>query len=83
MRKLKKFDYFISENIAPAEPEIDIKPARPKTIEEPAPPALIPGETEEPAPAKAVLPTAKAEDVVRVFANLLRKSGEDIKKYSK
>lgn len=84
MRKIKKFDDFISEDFNLAEPEIakpeiDIKPGKP--IQEPVAPSIIPDHSEEDAPAKAGLPTASAEDVVRVFQDLLNKSGDDIKKY--
>lgn len=80
MKRIKKYDSFISEEIAPMieQPEIDIKPG---TLVEPTAPSIIPGESEEDAPAKAELPKATAEDVVRVFQDLLNKSGDDIKKY--
>jgi hypothetical protein len=83
MRKIKKFDNFISEEIAPMieQPEIDIKPGKP--LVEPPPPSIIPDEAEENAPAKAQLPMASAKDVADVFMELLNKSGKDIKKYVK
>ena len=81
MRKIKKYDDFLSEEIAPMieQPEIDIKPTKP--IEKPVTPSIIPDHSEEDSPAKAQLPQATAEDVVEVFRQLLKKSGDDIKKY--
>lgn len=84
MRKVKKFDDFVSEKFVAAEPEIakpeiDIKPGKP--LVEPTAPSIIPDQTEQDAPAKAELPTATAEDVVKVFQDLINKSGDDIKKY--
>ena len=84
MRKIKKFDSFISEKFDLAEPEV--KPAKPEIetrpeITEPKVPSLIPDETEQDSPAKAELPKASAEDVAQVFIELINKSGDDIKKY--
>ncbi len=83
MRKIKKFDNFISEEISPMieQPEIDIKPGKP--LVEPIAPSIIPDQNEQDAPAKAQLSMASAKNVVDVFSRLLKISGEDIKKYIK
>lgn len=84
MRKIKKYDDFISEEFVAAEPEIakpeiDIKPGKP--LVEPTAPSIIPDHSEEDAPAKAELKKATADDVAEVFMSLVKKSGDDIKKY--
>lgn len=85
MKYIKKFGFFISEEFTLAEPEV--KPARPEVMPEiekrPTAPSIIPDEQQSdlPAPAKAELPTASAEDVAARFIELINKSGDDIKKY--
>lgn len=81
MRYIKKFESFISG------PEIEIKPetpvVKPEIDKRPAPPSIIPDEQQSdmPAPAKAQLEMATAEDVVVRFIELINQSGDDIKKY--
>jgi hypothetical protein len=85
MKFIKKFESFLSEEFVAADPLV--KPATPEVLpgveERPAPPSIIPDEQQSdlPAPAKAELPTATAEDVAAVFVELINKSGDDIKKY--
>lgn len=92
---IKKYKQFISGKtneefvMAPApaiEPEIQ-KPGIGTPIEEPAPPALIPTETEEPAPAKAEIEEEEGGDIyeenLKMLVDKLEEKGITAEKIEK
>ena len=82
--KIKKYENFVSEDLVSAQPTV--KPANPDVkpdTKRPSKPGPIRRERQSPipAPSKARLKRATAEDVANKFIELMGNNGEDIKKY--
>lgn len=85
MRFVKKYNSFLEEfNFAEPATKPGVKPdVKPGTVEEPVLPGPIRRERTSPvpAPAKAEMKKATAEEVANRFIELAHKAGDDVKKY--